>query len=53
VKIIPGEDIELGHGFIDKTVPWFHIPHTNRITGSTPRTQTYGKGLFLIVEEIP
>ena len=53
IVLSKGEDIELGHGFIDKTVPWFHIAHTNRIAEGTPRTQTYGKGLFLIVEEIP
>lgn len=52
IVLSKGEDIELGHGFIDETIPWFHAPHTDRITGSTPRTQTHGEGLFLIVEEI-
>lgn len=48
-----GEDIELGHDYPLQTVPWFHIPNSNKVGNADPKTQTIGKDLLLIVEKLP
>jgi transglutaminase-like putative cysteine protease len=47
-----GEDIQLSHGYPLQPLAWFHTPHSDRMTGSTPPTQTWGEELRLEVERI-
>lgn len=46
-----GEDIKPGHGHPLVEIPWFHLPHSDRLSNSDPSTQTAGVSLGLTVSK--